>query len=436
MTGQYTLPTLSYQEGRLLMDANALAQDVQSLRTIPQAVRARGPFDPAAFERALALVVARHDALRTSFPDGATSQTVHAEAVVPFAVTDLRAEPDPAATARDRLVAGAYTPFGAGEFPRVRASALRLGEEDWLVSVVLDHLTVDAWSRGIVLRELSEAYAALRAGDEPALPPVELGYERHVREHHELLAGPERERLLSFWRHTLDGVGAIPALAAPTPAHPGKAECGHARAQLSPDVLAAARLLAARERSTLFMVVLCGLQLALARTTGVTDQAVAVNVYNRDSMGTESLVAPMAELMVVRADLGATTTFRQALRLVREASLDAQDHAALPYGELVKELNPADYAQPDVPIGVVLNMQYPELLDDALRLAGAECADHQVINEGFRPRSQLVVVGRPGADGLVFGVRYQADRLDAAFVADVLANLTEILTAATTEVPV
>ncbi|WP_431936258.1 condensation domain-containing protein [Micromonospora sp. RP3T] len=428
ITGQ-VLPTLSYQQGRLLMDADARRRDIPSMRTITETVRVRGPFDETAFQHALAHVVSRHEALRTSFPNGVDEQIVWPEADAPVALHDLRGGTDPEADAQARVRQEAYTPFDPGQTPRIRATVLRLASDVRVVVVVLDHLTVDAWSRGIVLRELSSAYSELTAGLTPAASPPLLQYHRYVAESQSMLASAEFQHLLAFWRRTLHGIGAVPRLRSRRPAEPGAPACGHAGLRLTADMLGGARRLAAECRSTLFMFVLCALQLALARQTGDADQAVAVNVYNRDTVGTEALVAPMAELAVVRTDLTGVTTFRQALRLVRSTSLDAQDHA-VPYGELVKALSPAEYARVDVPVGVVFNMQYAELLDDTLRFAGADCQTYPIFEEGFRPRSELLVVGRPDDEGLTIAVRHQADRLPAEWVTDLLAQLRNVVEAA------
>ncbi|MBV8931638.1 MAG: hypothetical protein JO285_03635 [Kutzneria sp.] len=279
---------------------------------------------------------------------------------------------------------------------------------------------MDAWARGLLMDELSALYSG------QTLPEVEYGYQNYVNGQRELLVDG---RLMAFWRERLAGPGAIPRLdVAKLPA--GRTpEGGYQTRPLPAELVGRVRLLAARERATLFMLVLCALQIALREHTGADDQSVAVNVYNRDTVGQEKLVAPLAELLVVRTDLANALTFRDALGRVRAASLDAQEHGAMPFAELVKAFNPHDYADPDVPIGVVLNMLYSQVHGGGLDLHPATTTPVPLSDKGFRPRSELMLVGEAGGTELTLSAYYQADRLPAEFVTALLDRLVALLSA-------
>ncbi|MFF2198538.1 condensation domain-containing protein [Streptomyces sp. NPDC058157] len=425
MSAPLSLPTLSYQEGRLLMDERSRALGVPSVRTISQAYRVRGPLRLPVLDEALARLAGRHEALRTRF-EGPGRQTVH-PAVTLRAVFHDAAGDEAAAVARVR--AEADRPLPAERDERLRVSVVRVGDEDHFVVLVFDHLVVDGWARGVLTEELSTLYTALAAGREPGLPEVAYSYRDHVREQNGLLAGPEGERMMSFWRERLAGPGAIPRLEVPK-REPGAApEGGYEARRLPQGLVDDIRKFAARERVTLFMLVLCALDVALREATGRDEQAVAVNVYNRETEGRENLVAPLAELLVVRSDLAGAGTFRAALRRVRGDSLDAQENAAVPFAELVKAFNPDEYADPDAPIGVVLNMLYAQLHGEGLDLAPAATAPFPLSDEGFRPRSELMLVGEAGGDELALTAYYQADRLPAGFVTGLLDRLVSLLEA-------
>ena len=79
--------------------------------------------DVAAFERAFAEIVRRHDALRTSFHLSAAEpvQRAHADLEVPLAVVDVRGEADPGAACRARLLADCRAPFVLDRAPLARA---------------------------------------------------------------------------------------------------------------------------------------------------------------------------------------------------------------------------------------------------------------------------------------------------------------------------
>ncbi|MFF5703664.1 condensation domain-containing protein [Streptomyces sp. NPDC012794] len=423
MSAPLSLPTLSYQEGRLLMDERGRALGVPSVRTISQAYRVRGPLELPLLDHALARLAQRHEALRTRF-DGPRRQTVHPAVTLRAEVHDAHGD-EAAAVALVRTEAD--RPLPAEREERLRVSVVRVGDEDHFVVLVFDHLVVDGWARGVLTDELSALYREPAAGREARLPEVAYAYRDHVREQSRLLAGPDGERMMSFWRERLAGTGAIPRLDVPKREPGATPEGGYQVRRLSPELVAEVRGFAARERVTLFMLVLCALNVALREHTGKDDQAVAVNVYNRETEGRENLVAPLAELLVVRSDLSGAGTFRAALRRVRSDSLDAQENAAVPFAELVKALNPQEYADPDVPIGVVLNMLYSQLHGGGLDLTPATTTPFPLSDEGFRPRSELMLVGEAGGDELTLAAYYQADRLPEAFVTGLLDRLVALL---------
>ncbi|MYT33699.1 MULTISPECIES: condensation domain-containing protein [unclassified Streptomyces] len=422
MSEPLPLPTLSYQEGRLLMDERSRALGVPSVRTIPLAYRVRGRLDLPLLDRALAELTARHEALRTRFSTP-KAQSVHADTVV----RSVLFEADDEATAIERVRAEADRPLPADQPERLRVAVVRVAEDDHFVVLVFDHLVVDGWARGVLVDELSALYTALATDRQPQVPEVSYTYQDHVRGQSALLAGEDGERMMGFWRERLAGSGAIPRLDVPKRAPGATPEGGYETRRLPAQLATAVRTFAAQERVTLFMLVLCVLYVALRERTGHDDQAVAVNVYNRETTGRENLVAPLAELLVVRTDLAGATTFRAALRRVRGSSLDAQENGAIPFAELVKAFNPDEYADPDAPIGVVLNMLYAQLHGGGLDLAPAVTTPFPLSDEGFRPRSELMLVGEAGGDELSLSAYYQADRLSAAFVTGLLDRLVTLL---------
>lgn len=425
MTATVELPSLSYQEGRLLMDEKARARGIPSSRTITAVYQVTGEFSQAAFDEALSTVVDRHEALRTSFPGDASRQVVRGTAAVRCEVLDLTDPQDLPAI----IDVEQRTQFAPEDCPRLRAKVLRASPAEHYVVLVFDHLVVDAWSRGLLLTELSQAYAAARAGEHHGLEPVAYTYRDYVRDRHAVLDGPDRARLLDFWSQNLHGVGAIPALSLPRAIAGPVGGAGVSRT-LAPELADSLRGVAARSRATLFMVLLAAVQTTLANLSGRPDQSIAANIYNRDTVGTERLVAPMAEMMVVRTDLTGADTFTEALHRVRSSSLDAQEHAELPYAELVKALNPDQYADPDAPIGVVFNMLYAEVGAHGLDLPGATCERVAVAAVGTRRlRSELVIGAEVGPSGIRLSGQYQTDRLTEQDVTGVLDGIVDVLTA-------
>jgi NRPS condensation-like uncharacterized protein len=138
---------------------------------VPTAARLEGPLDVASLERAFNEVVARHEALRTTFASeaGVPVQVVAPALKIPLVVEDLSAVPPAerqAALARS-LAAAAATHFDLKVGPLVRVLLVRLAADDHVLLVNASHIIVDGIAISIFFKELSALYAA-RAPRTPA----------------------------------------------------------------------------------------------------------------------------------------------------------------------------------------------------------------------------------------------------------------------------
>ncbi|MEV8106737.1 condensation domain-containing protein, partial [Streptomyces sp. NPDC088135] len=124
---------------------------------VPVAFAVHGPFDTAAFGRALDALVDRHEALRTVFrtaEDGTPAQRVSAVGRVPLTVhRDV-----PADGADALLLAEAARPFDTSAGPLLRCTVYAVDDGSHRVLLVAHHLVCDGWSLGLMLEELSEGY--------------------------------------------------------------------------------------------------------------------------------------------------------------------------------------------------------------------------------------------------------------------------------------
>ncbi|WP_186239530.1 non-ribosomal peptide synthetase [Burkholderia gladioli] len=141
-------------------------------------LRVRGELDLPAFERALAAVIARHDALRLRFErdaDGLWQQRVLAEApTVPVQSIDLRAAGERWTAALEQAGEEAQRSLDplAGRLVKAvafRAPELADGAVEGRLLLVIHHLAVDGVSWRILLADLAAAYEAAVAGRAIAL---------------------------------------------------------------------------------------------------------------------------------------------------------------------------------------------------------------------------------------------------------------------------
>ncbi|MEV0633511.1 amino acid adenylation domain-containing protein [Streptomyces sp. NPDC050619] len=304
---------------------------------MPLALRMRGPLDTAALHEALADVVARHEALRTVFPetDGEPRQEI-VEAQLP--VVDMR-------NAEEAL---AFLERGfdlAAELP-MRVGLLRNAPQDHTLLLVVHHIACDGWSMAPLARDLLDAYAARTGDRRPSAAPLSVQYADYTLWQHRLLGDPHDSdslyaRQLDYWRTALRGLPEQLELPFDHP-RPMRASYRGAATTLTvgaPEHRALHRL--ARESgATVFMAVRALVAALLTRLGAGTDVPLGVPVAGRTDPALDDMVGFFVNTLVLRTDTSGDPNFRELLTRVRHADLDALAHQDLPFECLVEDLAP------------------------------------------------------------------------------------------------
>ena len=154
--------------------------------------RLLGPVDTAALYCAMAALVDRHPALRTTFHD---SEDGPLQRVEPEPAFDFRAEAAHASGCDEQALAARLRqetrrPFDLERGPLLRLALFRQASGERLLLVAVHHLVADFFSLGVMLRDLGALYAAELAG-QPGRPAARLAG-RHLRAEGPPRAGPPR----------------------------------------------------------------------------------------------------------------------------------------------------------------------------------------------------------------------------------------------------
>ena len=109
---------------------------------------------------------------------------------------------------------------------------------------------------------------------------------------------------------------------------------------MSEEVTEKLKQLSQREGVTLFMSLLAGLQVLLARYSGQMDIAVGTPIAGRNRAEIEGLIGFFVNTLVMRVDLGGDPTVSQMLARVREKALGGYANQEVPFEKLVEEMQP------------------------------------------------------------------------------------------------
>jgi amino acid adenylation domain-containing protein/non-ribosomal peptide synthase protein (TIGR01720 family) len=307
---------------------------------MPAVVRLRGDLDTPALAAALAQLVARHEALRTTvrLHDGEPVQQVVATAAVDLEIRSLAGETD----LRRACAAEAARPFDLARGPLLRALLLRLGDRDHALALTLHHIAGDRWSMGVLLQELAACYQAALLGRPCPLPPPPLQYADFAAWQRRRLQGDGFAAALDWWRRRLAVTPLLLELPADRPRPPLPSGRGARLARRLPATASAAlRAVCARHAATPFMVLLAAFQALLQRLTDRERLVVGVPVAGRQRPETAGLVGCLVNTVALAGDLAGDPTFGELLGRARESVLSSFAHQDLPFQRLIEELRPA-----------------------------------------------------------------------------------------------
>ena len=179
---------------------------------IRRAIRVKGVLDVGALRKALGCIVARQEALRTTFAvaDGSPLQVIAPALDMPLPVEDLSSLPP---AEREEAVhrwvhESARNPFDLERGPLFRAGLLRLGKEEHVLLMSMHHIVSDAWSMGVFWRELGTLYEAFCRGEPSPLAELPIQYADYALWQRQWLRGEVLEEQLSYWKGQLADVGA------------------------------------------------------------------------------------------------------------------------------------------------------------------------------------------------------------------------------------
>ncbi|MEU1999730.1 amino acid adenylation domain-containing protein, partial [Nocardia gamkensis] len=408
-----------------------------SVYNIPAAIRLTGDLDVAALRQAVADLVARHEILRTIYPQTPTGpvQQVLAADEVPIGLAPARVDAADLAAAVTAVVAAGFdvtseVPFRVELFEVASANADDPTEH--VLAFVAHHISSDGWSMGPLTRDLVLAYEARSRGEAPAMAPLPVQYADYSLWQREVLGSESDPNSLisqqaEYWRGTL---AALPD-ELPLPVdRPRPAQASYRGAtfafDIDADLHAELEQLAQRHNSTLFMVVHAALAVLLARLSGTSDIAIGTPVAGRGEAELDDLIGMFVNTLVLRTEVEPGTPFDALLAEVRRTDVAAFGHADLPFERLVELLDPVRSAARHPLFQVMLVLQ--NLAQATLELPGLTVSgiDPQVSAAKFD--LQITLAEQPGAQGLSVVIGYATDLFDESTVRNFASRFRRILT--------
>ena len=310
-----------------------------------EAVRLCGELNVDALERALNVVIARHEMLRTTIQttDGQPMGIVHENWPLRLKQIDLSG-----LTARQReaeverlLIAEPRVAYRLQDEPAIRATLIRLCPSEHVFILMMHHLICDWSSEGVLWRELAALYRSFCRGESLVLPPLPIQHGDYAVWQRQQLTEASLAEDLAFWVENLRGAPALLELPSDRPRPLVMSYRGaRRRFRLNRTLTEALRHFSRREKTSLFTLFTAALKTLLYRYTGSGDIPVGIPIAERDRPELQSMIGFMLHTHVLRTRLSGDMTFRELVARVQQGALKLYEHRSVPFDQVVRAIQP------------------------------------------------------------------------------------------------
>jgi glutamate-1-semialdehyde aminotransferase/thioesterase domain-containing protein/acyl carrier protein len=304
-----------------------------------------GDLNVAAMQRAIAEVVKRHEALRSTFNEDGTKVVVRPPMPIELRSHDLSSlsSSDAAAELTEILERDGRQVFDLAEGPLASFLLIRMATNKHLLVFTAHMIICDGWGFKVALEEISTLYSAFVEGRQPSLelPSQMREYASwQVRERGSVGSKESEEFWLSQFR-TLPPPFDLPNAGPRTRVR--SYEAARANLRIKPDLYADIKRAARQMGNTPFALVLTGFATWLYRLSGMSDFAIGVPFAGQGELGLNTLVGQCVHTLPFRVQVERGASFVDQLARTQTLILDAQEHWNSNLGTLVQKLNaPSD----------------------------------------------------------------------------------------------
>ncbi|MDF5712712.1 MAG: aminotransferase class III-fold pyridoxal phosphate-dependent enzyme [Rhizonema sp. NSF051] len=429
----YTIPLTEAQ--KQLWIISQLGEDRSVTYNEYVTLQLQGYLNVIAMGEAVQKLVDRHEALRTKISPQGDVQEVFSLIKTDCPVVDFSSiEGDAESRARlrnarlaDWFEQQSQKPFDLTQGPLLRLHILKLEPELHLLFLSAHHIVVDAWSIGVMLRELGALYSSECQGTNCQINPPKQ-FREFIEWQNQLSQTQEMQADKSYW---LEKLTAPPVLNLPTDrirppiqTYNGSRET----IKLDAQVTSKLKLFSRHQGCTLLMTLVSVYMTLIHRLSGQDDIIIGLPTSGRSLSGSEGIVGYCTHFLPIRSELSGNPTFEEYLKQTRGILLSAYEHQDYPFAQILNQLNlPRDNSRSQL-VSVSFNLEPPITLPQFFQLETS--LFFQAVN--FKDRDLHLNVIETASELLV-ECDYNTDLFDADTINRWLSHFQTLLTAVVTE---
>ena len=304
----------------------------------PVVLRLKGKLNIGALSHSLKAVIDRHDILRSVFyqNENGVYQNLLQNDNWALEVLDRSHLKGDEESSKSLINGFIKTPFDLSKDYPVRGYLICHSAQEFVLVVIMHHISSDAWSLSIIVKELTELYDAYAAGRTAMLIPLPLQYADYAIWQRNYLQGGVLEKKMLYWKQKLH---ELKPLQLPTDfVRPAVRGSHGGSTQFSVDKAVSLKLyqLARQGEASLFMVLLSVFKVLLYRYSNQQDITVGTSIASRQQKELEGLIGFFVNTLALRDELNEGSSFSELVQQVKSTTLDAYMHQDVPFEKVVE----------------------------------------------------------------------------------------------------
>jgi amino acid adenylation domain-containing protein/FkbH-like protein len=314
-----------------------------STYNMPVALELTGKVDSQLIEQVYRTIIDRHPSFRTGFyttDNGQPAQKIYHLDELDLSISR---ESISEAKIKQTIINHAEQVFDLARPPLIRLAIFVVDNARHILLINMHHIISDGWSIGILMNEFTELYAKAQNNEQLTLPQGEIEYTDYCvwqQACFQPTDNPDREKMIDYW---LDVLADAPRkLSLPVDYIDQKNSSKRVyQSSISLEESQALSALSRKTNSTLFSVLLSGLNILLAKWTGDKDIVIGSIVSGRNDQSLDNIIGCFINMIVLRTHLRDEQTLVDICLETNKTVLNGLTNQELPIDLLIEKINPA-----------------------------------------------------------------------------------------------
>ena len=300
---------------------------------LPITLKLKGKLNIQALEKSINYMIQRHESLRTIFLDeDSPKQKVLTSCVIKIEVEEIKL-----LDLQEIILVNILQPFDLEKKPPIRINLYKLSADTFVLSIIQHNIITDAWSQGILLKELSAVYNSFLQRSLPMLDLIvyqAVDITNYIREDIKYV----RAKQLDYWAKKLHDYKELVII---TDYERPKFNTGkgyRVNYKFNRIALHTLKKIALNKKVSLYIVLMSALKILFHKYSGQEDIIIGTAIANRNIKELEKILSFLVNTIPIRSYLNKEHTFNEVIDCVKESCIEAYSNQNVQFEEIVERL--------------------------------------------------------------------------------------------------